>query len=250
MTRSSESIDLYKSEENSCNYLEGEISASIFANPYTPPDWALYTHLIQKGFRRSGEMIYRPDCAACRQCISVRLKVSDFTPNRRFRRTKNQNQDIVTTAAKPQFTDDYFDLYQRYLSAQHAGGDMDNPSDEDFRNFLITTWSDTVFLESRLNGQLLSVAVTDVVLDGLSSVYTFYEPEERKRSLGNFSILSQIDLCLQLNVQYLYLGYWISGCQKMAYKHDFTPLEYFYDNQWLDKTSFTKLTDTNEGLPV
>lgn len=241
MTHSGKSIVLYKSEENSCNYLKGEISASIFANPYETPNWSVYTQLIQKGFRRSGEMVYRPDCASCRQCISVRLKVDDFSPSRRFRRTKKHNQDIETVTAKPQFTAEYFALYQRYLAAQHAGGDMDNPSETDFSNFLITEWSETVFLESRLDGRLLSVAVTDVVLDGLSSVYTFYDPEERKRSLGNFSILSQIALCQRLNGQYLYLGYWVSGCQKMAYKNDFAPLEYFYDDQWLDKTNFTNI---------
>lgn len=242
MNQSGESIDLYKSEENSCNYLDGEISASIFANPYSPPDWPLYTQLIQKGFRRSGEMIYRPDCTSCRQCISVRLKVSDFSANRRFRRTWNNNHDIKTEATKPQFTDEYFALYRHYLSIQHAGGDMENPTEKDFSSFLITDWTDTVFLESRLDGRLLSVAVTDIVLDGLSSVYTFYEPEERKRSLGNFSILCQIELCRQLNIPYLYLGYWISGCQKMAYKNDFSPLEYFYNNQWLDKPTFEQLT--------
>lgn len=245
MNKPGESIDLYRSEENNCNYLEGEISASLFANPYSAPDWTLYKLLIQKGFRRSGEMIYRPNCTNCRQCISVRLKVGEFSANRRFRRTRNTNHDIETNAAKPQFTDEYFALYRRYLSVQHAGGDMDNPTEQDFRNFLITDWSDTVFLESRLDGRLLSVAVTDIMLDGLSSVYTFYEPEERKRSLGNFSILCQIELCRKRDIPHLYLGYWISGCQKMAYKNEFGPLEYFYENQWLDKPTFEQSIGAN-----
>ena len=239
MNQPGESIDLYKSEENNCNYLEDEKAASIFANPYaSPPDWALYTHLIQKGFRRSGEMIYRPDCANCDKCVSVRLKVNDFVPKRRFRRTWNSNQDISTTPVRPLFTDENFALYKTYLSVQHAGGEMDNPTEKDFSNFLINDWSDTVFLESRLNKRLVSVAVTDIVLDGLSAVYTFYSPEERKRSLGNLSILCQIELCRKLDLPYLYLGYWISGCKKMEYKNEFGPLEYFYDNRWLDKSAF------------
>ncbi len=238
MNRLTEGIDLYKSEENNCSYLEGEQSASIYANPYSTPDWGLYTHLIQKGFRRSGEMVYRPDCSNCRKCVSVRLKVGDFTANRRYRRIWIKNHDIETKPSKPQFTEEYYGLYKRYLAIAHAGGDMDNPSEEDFGNFLVTDWSDTVYLESRLEGHLVTVAVTDIVTSGLSSVYTFYEPAEHKRSLGTFSILSQIELCRQLDLPYLYLGYWISGCRKMEYKNEFGPLEYFYGEQWLDKAAF------------
>ena len=229
MNHESDKLSLYKSGDSECGYLPGLSASSLFANPYDPPDPALYDHLIRFGFRRSGNLVYRPDCTACRRCISVRLRVCDFAPNRRFRRILKKNLSLQTFIAEADFNNDYFALYRLYLSTQHRGGSMDNPTPEDFKRFLLTRWSETLFLEIRgQNNKLLAVAVTDVVEDGLSSVYTFYDPAEKARSPGQFSILQQIELTRQKALPYLYLGYWIADCRKMTYKADYQPLEYFY----------------------
>jgi len=134
---------------------------------------------------------------------------------------------------RARYTAEYFDLYQRYLAARHAGEGMDNPSPEDFERFLLNPWGDALFIEVRLARQCVAVAVTDVIANGLSAVYTFFDPGLTQRGLGRFSILQQIALCQELNLPYLYLGYWVDGCDKMVYKSDFLPQEHYDGNQWL-----------------
>ncbi len=226
------SISLYKSMDSVCSYLPDRQSASLFANPYDPPSQSLYNHLIQVGFRRSGDLIYRPDCELCCQCISVRLRVCEFVLRRRFRRILNKNRTMKTVVAEPKITDEYFDLYLRYLKHRHPGGSMEASGEEDFTSFLVSRWNKSLFLEMRLNDRLIAVAVTDILMNGLSSVYTFFDPEESSRSPGYHAIVQQIELTRQNALPYLYLGYWIGDSPKMSYKADFQPLEYFYKNRW------------------
>ena len=133
------------------------------------------------------------------------------------------------------FSEEYFELYKQYLGIRHANGGMDNPAPEDFERFLLNPWGETLFVEVSLAGRVIAVAVTDATADGLSAVYTFFNPEYQSRALGKFCILQQIELCRTMNIRYLYLGYWVDGCQKMQYKTDFGPQEHFDGHDWIEQ---------------
>jgi arginine-tRNA-protein transferase len=238
MTHKHNNIELYKSEESECGYIDGLKSSNLVANPYCAPNQEVYDHLIGFGFRRSGDLLYRPDCQDCLRCIPVRLDVRHFTLNRRFRRVLKKNIALQIRTVKPNFSDAYLTLYSQYLSAKHRGGEMEHPSADDFQRFLISDWNSSLFIEITESEKLMAIAVTDVVEDGLSSVYTFYDPEYLARSLGQFAILQQINLAQTYNKPYLYLGYWIASVKKMSYKADYQPLQYFINNQWLEKEAF------------
>ena len=193
----------------------------------------MYNLLIKKGFRRSGHHVYRPHCVTCEQCVSVRIPVNEFKPKRSQRRASVSNQDLTTHVAEARYTNEYFSLYERYLNSRHKDSGMDKPKREDFERFLISDWCDSLFIELRLEEQLLAVAVTDKVDTGLSAVYTYFDPELPKRSLGTAAILNQIAITKDMGLDYLYLGYWISGSQKMTYKAEFTPQERYISEQWI-----------------
>ena len=239
--KSQNRVSLYKSECSPCSYIHGLQASSLYANPYDPPDKVLYNHLIRFGFRRSGDLVYRPDCGSCRRCVPVRLKVCDFNPGRRFKRILRSNQDISIKSVRPVLTDEYYRLYQRYLLSRHAGGSMESSSEQDFSNFLVSHWLDSRFIELRCEDTLMAVAVSDILQDGLSAVYTFFDPEHSNRSPGNLAILVQTELAREQALPYLYLGYWIRDCNKMSYKSDFQPLEYFAEDRWMDKEEFEEL---------
>lgn len=239
--KSQRRVSLYKSELTPCSYINGLQASSLYANPYDTPDQALYAHLIRFGFRRSGDLVYRPDCGRCRRCVPVRLKVCDFKPGRRFRRILRNNQDISIHTVRPALTDEYFRLYQRYLLSRHAGGSMENSSEQDFSNFLVSHWLESHFIELRHEGTLMAIAVTDTLADGLSAVYTFFDPDHRYRSLGNLAILVQTELAREQALPYLYLGYWIRDCNKMSYKSDYQPLQYFAEDRWMEREEFTEM---------
>jgi len=193
----------------------------------------MYNALIQKGFRRSGDYLYRPHCQDCDKCISTRIMTECFAPNRSQQRTKKKNNDLISSSESARYTDEYFDVYRRYLNSRHHGAGMDNPERTDFERFLISEWCDTEFLTLRLDGQLLAVAVTDVVNSGLSAVYTYFDPDFEKRSLGTLSIIMQVEFAKKRNLDYVYLGYWIEESKKMNYKSFFKPQERFVNDDWV-----------------
>ncbi|RMG34244.1 MAG: arginyltransferase [Gammaproteobacteria bacterium] len=225
-------LPLYLSAPQPCSYLAGEYSQSLFIDPEMPMTVALYSQLVRQGFRRSGGMVYRPHCLQCRQCLSARIPVADFQPRRRHRRTLRANRALRLVPTEARFREEHFRLYQRYTASRHAGGSMADSEPSEYQDFLITDWCDTHFLEFREDHRLLGVAVTDQLRDGLSAVYTFFDPDLPSRSLGTWGILAQLDLCRQLQLPYLYLGYWVRDCAKMRYKADFRPLELFSQNRW------------------
>ena len=224
-------LRFFLSPPHPCAYLEGREAVNLFADP-APLDNHLYSHLARQGFRRSGGHVYRPACDGCEACISVRIPVRDYHPRRRDRRCLARNRDLVVRLVDDDYREEHFRLYQRYIASRHPGGGMDDPDPAQYRGFLTSPWSETLALECRLDRRLLAVAVTDLLDDGLSAVYTFYEPELPRRSLGRFAILAQIQQALAWDLPYLYLGYWVAGCRKMAYKHDYQPLEGFVDRRW------------------
>lgn len=225
-------IKLYQGSTNRCSYLPGREAINIYADPHHPQPRVVYNQLIQRGFRRSGEYVYKPGCNDCSACVPVRILVQDHCPRRTDRRNLAGNSDLSVSFSQARYDADCFDLYRRYLHARHPGGGMDDPDPEDFERFLLNPWGETLFVEVRLDGALVAVAVTDAITDGLSAVYTFFDPVLAQRGLGRYCILQQIELCRSLSFEYLYLGYWVDGCDKMQYKTDFRPQELFDGHEW------------------
>lgn len=225
-------VKLYQGSANTCSYLDGREAVNIYADPHHPQPRTVYNQLIQRGFRRSGEYVYRPGCHGCNACVPVRIRCSEFKPRRTDRRLMAKNDDLAVDYSEARYSEEYFELYRRYLDARHAGGGMDDPDPEDFERFLLNPWGETLFVELRQRGRIVAIAVTDVVTDGLSAVYTFFDPDLADRALGRFGILCQIELCKALDYRHLYLGYWVNGCRKMQYKTDFRPQEHFDGHQW------------------
>ena len=223
-------LTLYLSAPQPCSYLAGQEAQSLFADPQGPMDTRIYGQLVQRGFRRGGHLVYRPRCPECQQCRSARVPVATFRPRRRHRRVLRANRDLRIVPVPPAFREEHFTLYRRYTRARHAGGSMADSSAQEYMDFLVADWCTTDFLEIRLSDQLLGVAVTDRLTDGLSAVYTFFDPDQPGRSLGTWAILAQIERARELGLPWLYLGYWIRDCEKMRYKTGFRPIE-LYDGQ-------------------
>jgi arginine-tRNA-protein transferase len=208
-------------------------AVTLFADPKGRMDSHLYSRLSTIGFRRSGDFVYRPHCGTCNACVSVRLPIDEFTPSRQQKRVWKMNADIEVIKRPAEFCDEHYQLYERYITQRNFDGDMYPPSEEQYKSFLISDWLDIFFYEFRVNGKLLAVAVGDVLDCGLSAVYTFFDPDEEKRSLGTYAILWQIEESKRLALPHLYLGYWIRNCNKMSYKIKFRPIELLINNEWL-----------------
>ena len=213
-----EQIQFFLTPPHPCSYLSRNDAQTLFVDPRRIISSSLYQTLTDRGFRRSGSHLYQPRCKACNACIATRIPVAEFRPRRTQRRVVRKNQDLRLEIEDARFSRRHYNLYARYISLRHADGDMYPASEDQFRSFLLSPWSASFFICLYLGEQLLSVAVTDQQAKGLSAIYTFFEPNEDKRSLGVLSILQQIEVCRSLNLPYLYLGYWVKDCGKMAYK--------------------------------
>ena len=230
---SEDQAQFFLTPKHPCSYLPRNNAQTLFFDPretVTPP---LYQSLTDQGFRRSGSHLYRPHCGSCQACVPTRLPVEEFKLTRSQRRTLKRNSDLTVRVEEATFTKRHYHLYERYISLRHADGDMYPASEDQYRSFLLSPWSNSLFVSLYKDEQLLSVAVTDQQQHGLSAIYTFFEPTETKRSLGTLSILQQISLCQELELPYLYLGYWIRDCDKMAYKINYRPTELFVNNAWV-----------------
>ena len=242
-------LRLFHTGEHPCGYWPDRVARDLVLDPRDPRLPRFYPTALGWGFRRSGDLVYRPHCEGCRACVPVRIPVARFTPDRSQRRCLARNADIQTRIAPARRTAEHFELYQRYLAARHRDGGMDGHGTVEFDQFLVGSWSETRFVEMRLAGdhgpgRLLAVAVTDRVGRGLSAVYTFFEPELAQRGLGTLAILRQIEWVRRESRRYLYLGYWINGHRKMDYKRRFHPLEYFDGKRWVQGGQ-----DSDNGLP-
>jgi len=229
--------DLFLSLPHECGYLPDRQATSLFVDPGNSTAAQHYSLFLRSGFRRSGRLIYRPHCQSCNECVSVRIPVSDFVARRGQKRISKRNSDIEVVEHQPYFSDEHFQLYRKYQKSRHTDGSMDHEDRNAYEDFLVKSPVDTRFFEFRTTGspdkgKLLALAVTDVVDDGLSAVYTFFDPDEGQRGLGVFAILWQIRHTARLNLSDLYLGYWIKDCQKMSYKQDYRPLEGWRDGNW------------------
>ena len=226
-------LKLFATQPHPCSYIDGEQATTVFVDPEAKIDVTLYSQLSLLGFRRSGGHLYRPQCSNCQACMSCRIPVSLFRPNRSQRRCWQKNRDIQITPNERIDTLEHYNLYSRYIESRHQDGDMYPPSEEQYKAFLTSEWGSTRYLEFRLDGELIAVSVCDYLDDGLSAVYTFYNAELSERSLGKFAILAQIYRAQEMGLSYVYLGYWIKQCEKMNYKTDYRPLELLVNRRWL-----------------
>ncbi|MCG8427031.1 MAG: arginyltransferase [Chromatiales bacterium] len=234
---------LYITPEHNCAYLPDRQARTVFVDPNAEKDPWLYQALIDKGFRRSGDMIYRPECDGCQACISVRIPVNSFHPNRSQRRAWKRGSSINVTCRSSDDALTYYPLYEKYIKTRHPNGEMSDTSEAKYLDFLTCHWLECLFFEFNLADQLVAVAVTDVLPSGLSAVYTFFDPDFSHLSLGTYAILWQIERARQLNLKWLYLGYWVPHCQKMAYKNQFTPIQTYIDQQWQHHTKIPVIDD-------
>jgi arginyl-tRNA--protein-N-Asp/Glu arginylyltransferase len=226
------SRQFYLTPSHPCSYLPQREAQTLFLDPRDTIDQGLYQALAEQGFRRSGSHLYRPHCQNCQACIPTRIPVAEFSPRRSQRRVLAKNDDLTLRIEPASFQQHYYDLYASYLHGRHQDGDMFPPSIDQFRSFLLSQWSDTQFLCTYLGDELLAVAVTDQQPKGLSAIYTFFDPTYASRSLGVFSVLSQIEVCRSLDLPHLYLGYWIKDSPKMRYKTEYRPVELFVSGRW------------------
>ncbi len=230
-------LSFYATKAHPCSYLTGREATTIFTDPTFPMNPDLYGRLTEKGFRRSGEHIYRPHCQYCSACVPLRIAVSNFAPNRQQKRCWAHNQDLSIEIVEDIRTREHYALYENYICQRHQDGDMYPPSLQQYESFLFPPSFSrdipvTHYIEFRHHSRLMAVAVTDILPTGVSAIYTFYEPEAHERSLGVFSVLFQIELTRRLKLPHIYLGYWIQESRKMSYKNRYRPHELFLNGRW------------------
>ena len=225
-------LPIYATGEHDCAYLPDRKARTLFVDPRQPLDSSIYTSLVEQGFRRSGDYVYRPGCHGCSACISLRIPVQEFRLSRRHKRCLKANRAVTVHERTAVFRAEQFELYRRYINERHVGSQMADPTPQQYLEFLTTSWGDRVFYEFREKGELLAVSVVDILSNALSAVYTFYQPSLSKRSLGTLAIVWLIGEAQRRDFDYLYLGYWIAESDKMRYKADFVPHEIYVDNRW------------------
>lgn len=222
----------FKTSPHECSYLDDRQATTVFLDPAVEVSRELYEKLNLIGFRRSGGHFYRPDCVDCQKCQSLRVNVNQFQTRRRHRRALRKASNIRWSAVSVHYREQYWQLYQEYIYGRHAGGDMYPPNQEDFYRFLLQQTEYGFLLEGWDGDRLVVVSVVDQFSTGLSAVYTFFDTAYADWSPGTLTILQQLHLCRELNLPWLYLGYWLDNVPNMAYKADFSPAEVYRNEHW------------------
>ncbi|MEP4194964.1 MAG: arginyltransferase [Aliishimia sp.] len=224
----------YVTAPQPCPYLEGRMERKLFTALQGQSAQRLNDSLSQQGFRRSQNVLYRPSCADCSACLSARIDVSKFAPRKSQKRTIRRNAHLTRKATSPWATEDQYELFRTYLDSRHADGGMADMDVFEFAAMIEETpiRSRVVEYLNTESGKLTGVSLTDVLTDGLSMVYSFYDPQEVKSSLGTYMILDHIEIAREAGLPYVYLGYWVPGSQKMGYKSSFAGLEIYLGGRW------------------
>ncbi|MFZ1815768.1 MAG: arginyltransferase [Rhizobiaceae bacterium] len=244
MTRHAlETPQFYLTAPASCPYLPGRLERKVFTHLVGTRAPEINDMLTQGGFRRSQNIAYRPACEECRSCVSVRIVVDDFKPGSSMRRVLRANRDLVGLQLPPAATSEQYTLFRQYLDNRHTGGGMADMSALDFSMMVEDTHVNTMVIEYRRRGPdtgitgrgtgpLVAAALTDVLSNGLSMVYSYFDCEEGQRSLGTWMILDHIERARKMGLPYVYLGYWVHGSEKMEYKTRFQPQEHLTMSGW------------------
>ena len=232
-------LQFYVTAPYKCGYLPGKLAQSLIAAPHHLVNALVYSGLIQQGFRRSGKFAYRPHCENCNACIPVRIILNKFAPTRSQKRAFKQHHNLTVRITPVSYSQEHFELYASYQALRHADAEIVNQAEikddaEQYRQFLCESNVESLMVEFRnTENQIKIVSVIDVVRDGISAVYTFYDASETKASYGTYSIMWLTDWAKNLELPYLYLGYWVNESQKMAYKQAFIPQEQLVDGEWV-----------------
>ncbi|MEP2532931.1 arginyltransferase [Shimia sp.] len=224
----------YVTAPQPCPYLEGRMERKLFTALQGDNTTELNDALSHQGFRRSQNVLYRPSCADCCACLSARINIANFSQSKSQKRTVRRNADLQRRATSPWATEDQFDLFRRYLDNRHADGGMADMDVFEFAAMIEETpiRSRVVEYTDKHTQDLIGVSLTDMLEDGLSMVYSFYEPGLPRRSLGTYLILDHIEIAREAGLPYVYLGYWVPGSSKMGYKASFSGLEVFSGGRW------------------
>lgn len=230
------SPQFYVTAPQVCPYLDNQIERKLFTSLTGSNTQALNNALSTQGFRRSQNVLYRPSCADCSACLSARIPVANFSMTKSEKRVLRRNQKLTREIKTPWATSEQFELFKKYVSSRHDDGGMSGMSEAEFTSMVEETSVKTILVEY-LNNQsetkhIEAVSITDVIEDGLSMVYSFYEPDLLEFSLGKYMILDHINLAKEMNLPYLYLGYWVKGSKKMDYKSQYNPIEIFLNGSW------------------
>jgi len=234
------SIPLFLTDQSPCSYLDKKNSQSAFVHPSFSLTTTIYSQLIDQGFRRSGNEVYTPHCPNCSSCIATRLIAKQFTPTKSQNRCIKRNQKTTVIIKPAKFEQAHYDMYMRYQQHKHTDGGMADSSKEDYINFLSSNWCTTLFVEFSIENELAGVAIVDLLDDALSAVYTFFEPRFSKYSLGTYAVLWQIQHAKELDLNYVYLGFWVEDCAKMSYKTKYQPIQGFVANTWQEISTKNK----------